>query len=875
MGCVVSRGTAETVLGQLSQKKQRINELESMLSKPVSIEMKYLNKTSDDIDLTQELRMSVYNFKTLSSNFPVDSTKCNSIIAKLTASINNFTSDHEYVTLKLEESDYEKKIVEHFVNLVDTMKELDKDLAQKINNKSQSLGKILTTGQHTALLADLDKIKAQQIQMSSFRGGNFDSIAMRITTRLDLDKDLEVIQTKLEAKQHFDSLNMEDTESQELKNEITLLRNQKNDLERAWDMVRINTKSKAAEIAQFREQVEKIRPVHDDIEAQVLEMRARKEDFDTSMTQIQELNMLITEINQNIIEKNLELQAKIQENHMKNKDYKESEELRGVINEKIQEKADFEAKIAKLEDDTLAEAVYPGYNDDMDKLSKINSYLDDLSTQSLEKSEKIAEQERLHISKLQSMIISRLKYSLNNYIDTYFSKWKWIVEKDKAQDIGNVTDISNISDMPDMESLNLDDIKFARQSIEEESKELIENNEIIKNIKETNEKPMSVVNLFKFLEELMDKKYETDLKDIKEGRMPRTMTEFIQEHLLRVFGIAKIANRQLASIVPALKELHQQKDHYGILYCRLFQIFDPHPINLHMAIFITKARYQFGIIKEKYEKTAKPSGGGRNTRDLTREAKSGGFAFATDVIDLITTMFENHKALGVKTLSLLRPDNLSLEEYVAFMICQKIIRIGKTVESVFNLIDKDGSKTIDKKELFMFARNAVDLWVDEGDMNKCFSSLVTPGTDEIPKDVFISRFSIKTFQDLTRNQNYVVSKSKFLRSLVKIYKYVHKSDLASMNSILGGYPNELSKQDFAALLNEINPEMVKYSDKYFSEGANSNTFITHQAFLKVISKNGLGAFKKSPFAIADLYKGLEEKRLKTNLDDSVLKTIVK
>ena len=100
------------------------------------------------------------------------------------------------------------------------------------------------------------------------------------------------------------------------------------------------------------------------------------------------------------------------------------------------------------------------------------------------------------------------------------------------------------------------DFEVADQ-IEEENKELIENNEILLQIKETSEKPMSIVNLFKFLEELMDRKYEIDIKDLKDNRIPRTMTEFIQEHLSRVFGIPKIANRQLAQIIPALKELHQ------------------------------------------------------------------------------------------------------------------------------------------------------------------------------------------------------------------------------------------------------------------------------------------------------------------------------
>ncbi|OMJ79299.1 hypothetical protein SteCoe_20721 [Stentor coeruleus] len=875
MGCIAFKSTAESVLEQISQKKQQIKEIESMISKPISIEMNYISTKPANIDIAQELQMSLYNFKTLSNNFPVDSIKYNRILTKFITSVNNFVNDNEYVILKLEESDYEKTIAEHFASLVENINELDKNLAQQINNKYQSLEKILTTGKHTSLLIELDKIKSKEIQMSSFRGGKFDNIAMRVSARLELGKDLEIIQTKLENEQHINSLNYDEIELTKLKNEITLLRNQKNDLERAWDVVKINSKSRAMKVSQLYKEVEETKLVNDDIKIQILEMNERKEKFHTNIIQIKEFNMLIREINQNIEEKKIELYNIIQENLIKSQKYKESKDLKGMIYKNIQEKSELEAKIAKVE--SFTKEKYPGYEDNMDKLLKLNNCLDDLPIMLLEKSENIAEQEKYHLSKLKNMVIIRLKYSLNKHIDGYFSKWKLISENGIFGDKSIISNMSrkSINDIPDSDSFNADDNKIASQSIEEVNKEFIENNELIKNLNEINEKPMSIFNLFKFLEELMDKKYETDLKDIKEGRMPGTMTEFIQEHLLKVFGVTRIASRQLGSIIPTLKELHQQKNPYGNLYCQLFQIFDPNPLNLHMAIFITRARYQFELIKEKYEKIIIPTSRKRNTRDMTKEAKIGGYAFVTDVIDLIKIMFENKKEIGIITLKLLRPENLSLEEYVIFMICQKINRIGKTVESVFNLIDKDLSLTIDKDELIFFTGKYVDLWVDEEDMNKCFSSLVTAGTNEIAKEVFMAKFGVKTFQELARNENYIVSKSKFLTSLVKVYKIIHKKTLASISSMLNSYPNELSKQDFVGLMNKLNPEMIKYFDKYFSEISNSNEFITHQAFLKFISKNGLGAFKQSPFAITDLYKGLEEKRVKTTLDDSFLKLIPK
>lgn len=52
---------------------------------------------------------------------------------------------------------------------------------------------------------------------------------------------------------------------------------------------------------------------------------------------------------------------------------------------------------------------------------------------------------------------------------------------------------------------------------------------------------MTYQNVFKFFENMMDRKFEVDKRDIEDKRVPRTMTEFLMEYLQRQFGIQAIA----------------------------------------------------------------------------------------------------------------------------------------------------------------------------------------------------------------------------------------------------------------------------------------------------------------------------------------------
>ena len=466
--------------------------------------------------------------------------------------------------------------------------------------------------------------------------------------------------------------------------------------------------------------------------------------------------------------------------------------------------------------------------------------------------------------RISDKILAQLAYAINSRREYCFYKWKLILSNQTENEI----------DYLSVKAIDSSELQYVQSAVEEETKELVENNELLMTIRESNEKPMSPINLFKFLEELMDKKYEADIKDLKDLRNPRTMTEFIQEHLGRVFGISKLANRQLAQIIPALKELYLAKDPYGSIYCKLFQIYDSDPIPFNFAIFITKARYLFQNCINKYEKFVssnikdkKKSRG----RDLIEDSKSGGYAFTLDVIDLVFNMFESNKQLGILLIQMIRPDAISLEDYVVFLICQRIVRLNKTIEVVFNTIDTDGSGTIEKKELFIFAKNSIDLWVSDKDLEYCFTKLKLAENTDITKEMFMQKFNMKIYLEVTKNKSYIVSKSKFLTSILELYKIFQKIQISDLSAMLHSYPEKLTKAQFSTLFCALNPDLLQKMNKYYLDAADNEGNVPHQNIFKLVLRYGLGKYRKSPFAIPELYLNLEEKKGKNNLDDSIMK----
>lgn len=856
MGCVVGKSTVETVLSELSENRSKIADYKRSLAKPENSEM--LTELVQMPELSEEIQKSLGNFLCLAKHFPSENQHSEEIHKKLSTFSSRNSNDQAYIVLKLQESDLEKKICDNFIDQMEKLKKLDREMGQKITSKAVSIEKIIAQGNLKNLAADLENVKEKQITLSSFRGGSFEETAIRVNERFELDRELEVIQTKLEAQQYLDMLASTEGDCKELYQEITDLRNEKNDLERAWDMVRINTKSNDAEIEQLKEALLKQQPIVDKAQTEVDNLKQAKLDFETKMIEIVALQEKVNDVDLEILGK-----EKLLQNYRDKKKYsqgqsEEASRLNEEILKKTTEKEALSAILEKLENklENLQKApeIVP------EDLMKLDTEVNNLSEKSLSQSEEIAKSIESHNKALRTSITIRLKNAISANLEISFSIWKWV--KDFPVEEQNLSMV--INDFP-MSGVEIDDE-------EEEKKNLVLNNDIMLKYGKSKEKPISVINLFKFLEGLMDNKYETDLKDLKENRMPRTMTEYIQEHLSRLFGIPKIANRQLAQIIPALKLLFDEKDPYGSLYCRLFQLFDNEPIHLNFAIFLTRSRFFFQQLIEKQEKSG--AANVKNNRvsrgkELIEEAKAGGYAFATDVIDLISNMYKDSRSDGIIAVRMLKPDDISMEDYIFFEICHKFVKTGKNVEALFNIIDKDSSLSIDRKELSQFTRNSIDLWVDETDLDYCFSKIFSTSTKEIPKEVFKSIFNMKLFNDLSKSKTYLISKAKFMSVLEEMYKTFKERERGALLECLKPFPEALTKEQFCELLMKISPEADFSYERYFYEVSQGDR-VSHTSFMKVIHKHGLGGYRNSPYATPELYERLEEKKVKTLLDESIL-----
>ena len=88
-------------------------------------------------------------------------------------------------------------------------------------------------------------------------------------------------------------------------------------------------------------------------------------------------------------------------------------------------------------------------------------------------------------------------------------------------------------------------------------------------------------------------------------------------------------------------------------------------------------------------------------RSAYEAAGTGGLAFVSDVIELVYSMFSGDRESGTHALEIMKPENISQEDFVCFKICHKMAKLGNTPEMIFNLLDKDGGGTISDKEFIL------------------------------------------------------------------------------------------------------------------------------------------------------------------------------
>lgn len=303
-----------------------------------------------------------------------------------------------------------------------------------------------------------------------------------------------------------------------------------------------------------------------------------------------------------------------------------------------------------------------------------------------------------------------------------------------------------------------------------------------------NESPLAYANVFKFFEELMDKKYEIDQADIAARREPRSMAEFMLEHLNRRFGLKKLEIRYLCQLMPALQLLYREEQPYGTLFCRLLQVYHYDPVPFELAVILTRVRVEFVKLMERTSKGRDDRDSKRGQKQISKKHQSmlayemqacGGEVFLADLLELVYHWFASDSECGEMFIELLKPSNISQADFVTFLICQRMVTMGKDPSSIFDLLAQDSSElTLDR--FISGLRSSLDLWVSVDSISLVFDLIDTDASADVTKEEFSLKIGFDQYYFRARSDDYVVTKCCFLNAFVEAYRVLQTQQAARL-----------------------------------------------------------------------------------------------
>lgn len=418
---------------------------------------------------------------------------------------------------------------------------------------------------------------------------------------------------------------------------------------------------------------------------------------------------------------------------------------------------------------------------------------------------------------------------------------------------GSIKSNSDENSFGDDIKLNEEQIYEALVIINEDQKSILDESYISRIYdSQTTEvdEPMLRGSVFKIIEDMMDKKYYKDLAMIKYGKSPQNIPDHIIEYLTRIYGLKNLALKNLNQMIPVLEDLYKQQNHYGIFYCKLLQIFDPNPISYSLAPFLIRARFEFNKLVESLVKKSKlQKSSYLFLKDCINDKKfsyGDSQANIVDVINLIFNLFETDKYCRSFCIDLLKPDEISKEEYFLFRTYLKMMKTNRVSENVFTLIDSKLNGYVTREQLIDGLQKVSEIYLSNSEIEQIFSYFNPTQTGFITRKSFISKLN-KNLYDKILNLNLSIKQIDFLLILVEVHKQIQIRDTAFLASRFKSKNCKyLSFYEFEEFVSSIDPNisLIEIQD-LFDQGLDLNNDksrkgLTCESFCKIIIKESIG-----------------------------------
>lgn len=431
MGCCQSNINAikslEEELNSLKRKKAAYNDI---LSQNSSENPTSLTLSGGLYDNAYEEQLWALKF--LKNLVSITGDDKNNAIDQVIKNIRLFCESQEksdmYLFMRLDESNLVKHSCNRLEEVAQNIKNLDNKKALNIKSKLQSVEQLIQ-GKYSVLIPMLDSIKEREMEYSSNRGGSIESMLKRLHNRAHLEKELEILQTKLEDQQYQQLKKEKDDEIKILEAKIAIIKNEMNQIERAWEMVKMNFESDPKEVKALEDAIKAKSDMILELKKQISATQNLKDEIIESKKEIENLTFIITNQDSSISE----LTSSI--NHLNNEKLKlqEESEIIPILETRIRElqsqnveKRQVEQTL-EFENGDLARAIEEVTEKTSHELRTKEEAILVLQDQMASRLDDIQNHRVKRTDNIKKQLTIRLTNALKEVPNRLLQKWKWVV----------------------------------------------------------------------------------------------------------------------------------------------------------------------------------------------------------------------------------------------------------------------------------------------------------------------------------------------------------------------------------------------------------------------------------------------------------------
>jgi Ca2+-binding EF-hand superfamily protein len=110
-------------------------------------------------------------------------------------------------------------------------------------------------------------------------------------------------------------------------------------------------------------------------------------------------------------------------------------------------------------------------------------------------------------------------------------------------------------------------------------------------------------------------------------------------------------------------------------------------------------------------------------------------------------MFESDRRSCEVMLRLCKPETITEPEYIIFKLNHRLSKLGKDVDSLFNMLDEDKGGTISREEFLAKARVYMDMPISDNDLGKAFNYIDADNDNLINKEEFCVAVNFTSYQN--------------------------------------------------------------------------------------------------------------------------------